>query len=578
MIGSPKRFALALLACATAMALASGVHADFAEFEDNPFQDPNDLEVDPLSAAAPVPWNGVPFASAFPDGVKLIRGSLDAGDVDAYAFSLEAGQLVLGALFEDAAGERNDTELGLFGGGVVPPLASDDDGGSGFLSRFAFGVTSSATFQVGVTGFGDALWNGDHQEAGSGLVPYRLVVAATSDPPSRVELEPNDSVGTATMLPIGGAVVGASLASGDVDFFSIELEAGDRLAISVFDLETGHFESAAGERNDTLLTLLDPWGAAASAGPNDDGGAGFASNALYTADAGGLWTVAVSGFGDDAFVGDHQEAAFDYLLVVARERACPSVVPLISNIAVSTANPYSVAALKEGDHYYTDRNDAGRHVLVDIPPAYACSQWIKTANNDKNVSDPGHLGFVLLADASVFVGYDSRATGEPSWLATGFTPTNETLDVADPSPNQEFDLLRRDFAAGSVVLGGNAAPGAGSNYVVFARPLPTDDPEQSFTVPDDASMLSITISGVVIEVSRPAGQTSADFAEVLAQAVNTHPTLAAARIYGLASGATFVTTGQIEDAAVLNPVPLSPVVNLVGLILLMSGFAYRIVR
>ncbi len=190
--------------------------------------------------------------------------------------------------------------------------------------------------------------------------------------------------------------------------------------------------------------------APASTGPNDDGGAGFASNGLYTANAGGIWKIAVSGFGDDAFDGSHQEAPFDYLLVVARERACPVVVPLISNIVASTANAYSVATLSGGDHYYTDRNNAGRHVVVDIPPAYARSEWIKTPNNDKNVSDPDHLEFVLLADASVFVGYDSRATGEPSWLATGFTPTNETLDVADPSPDQEFDLLRRDFAAGSV--------------------------------------------------------------------------------------------------------------------------------
>jgi hypothetical protein len=350
------------------------------------------------------------------------------------------------------------------------------------------------------------------------------------------------------------------------------------VAISLFDLKSGTFESAGGERNDAILGFFDPGGTELSNATNDDGGPGRMSNLLFTAISDGSWTIAVSGFGDDLFVGDHEEAAFDYLLVAARERACPNVVPLISNIVVSTANAYLTANLRGGDHYYTDRNDAGRHVIVDIPPAYLCSQWIKTANNDKNVADPNHLSFSLAEDASVFVAYDTRATGEPTWISSAFTPTGSVIDLADPDPTQEFDVLRRDFAAGTVLLGGNSAPGAGSNYVVFAQPLPTDDPNQALTIPASAGRVIVTISGVQIEAVRAAGQTAGDLARALADAANADPTLAAARIYALASGATFVTTGTIESGEITAALPMLPVYGLGILVALVMGLGHRASR
>ena len=575
-----RRLATVLLICFAWLGLTLGAAADFTESEDSPFKDPDDSEDNPLSGAMPVPWDGATFASAFPDGAKLIRGSLDTGDIDAYAFSFASGQLILGALFEDAAGELNDTSLGVFTGGVAPPLANNDDGGSGFLSRFAFGATSTGTHEIGVTGFGDSAYAGNHDEAQAGLVPYRLVVAATSDPPLLSEVEANDSMLMATALPVSGGVLGATLDVADVDYFSIELELGDRVAISVFDLKAG-FASAGGEQNDAIIGLFGPAGIPSSDGTNDDGGPGRMSNLLFTATTPGSWTVAVSGFGDDTFTGDHEEAAFDYLLVVARERACPDVAPLISGIAASTANSYLTENLQAGDHYYTDRVDAGRHVLVDIPEAYLCSQWIKTANNDKNISNASHLSFDLANDASLFVAYDSRATGEPTWLSGAFTPSGDVIDVADPDPSQEFDVLRRDFAAGTVVLGGNSAPGAGSNYVVFARPLPIGDPSQALLIPAQTGSITMIVSGVEIQVFAQAGESPEDLAQALADEVNANATLAAARIYALASGAHFVTTGTIESVDItpaVEPVPTLPFWGLALMIALLLGAGLRVSR
>lgn len=534
--------------------------ADFTESEDSPALDPDESEDNPLSDADPVPWDLLSFTSAFPDGVKLIRGTLDQGDVDAYAFDVAYGELLLAALFEDADGEFDDTSLGVFTGGTTPPLTRDDDSAAGFLSSWTFMASSGGTHQIAVTGFGDTSFDGSHQEARTGLVPYYLAVASTTDPAPQQESEANDTQGTADPLPANGALVGGSLGTGDVDYFSIDLEEGDRLAIAVFDLETGSFTSANGELNDVQLGLFEPGGGLATDGTDDDDGLGFNGNLLHTVpvSGGGTWTIAVSGFGDAAFDGTHQEGPFDYLLLVARDRACPNApTMLMTGIATSTAKAYVAANLQGGDHYYIDRTENGKHVLVDIPSQYECAEWIKTANNDKAVSDPNHLMFSLAQDASVYVAYDTRATAEPAWLASGFTPTGDVVDIADPDVTQEFDVLRRDFTAGSVVLGGNQAPDAGSNYVVFALPLDTTDPSQALTIPSSSSAVRVTINGVTITLMR-GSQSDEEFAQALADAVNADPTLSAARIFGIASGATFVTTGSIEDSSVTLQIPALP--------------------
>ena len=97
---------------------------------------------------------------------------------------------------------------------------------------------------------------------------------------------------------------------------------------------------------------------------------------------------------------------------------------------------------------------------MDVPTAYECSQWIKTANDDKIVNNTNLLTFNVGQAASVFVAWDTRTATPPPWLLNGFTETGEIVDVSDTDATQEFRLLRRDFAAGTVVLGGPARPRA----------------------------------------------------------------------------------------------------------------------
>ena len=71
------------------------------------------------------------------------------------------------------------------------------------------------------------------------------------------------------------------------------------------------------------------------------------------------------------------------------------------------------------------------------------------------------------------------------------------------------------------------------------------------------------------------GQSAEDLAQALADEVNANPTLAAARIYGLASGDSFVTTGTIESVELITLVPTLPFWGLSLLITLLLAAGLR---
>jgi hypothetical protein len=273
-----------------------------------------------------VPSSGLaPFASVYPNGSALLRGTLAAGDVDFYVLQLSAGQLLLIGAFDDAGGELHDTRIGVFfesptaNDPNVPPEAENDDGGPGFLSRIAVPITQSGTWKIGVTGHRDAAYTGDHLEARGGPIAYRLAVAVTPATPPRTETEPaNDEAAAGDLLPPGGGVLRGALAPGDVDWARLELAAGEDVTISLFDLRSGPV-SPAGELTDTRLALQDASGTSLAA--NDDGGPGFLSN-LFRTPGLGQHRIGVTGFRDFEFDGDHLTGPADYALVVASTGRC----------------------------------------------------------------------------------------------------------------------------------------------------------------------------------------------------------------------------------------------------------------
>jgi hypothetical protein len=306
-----KRLALGLVAALLALPAAAAVVG----------------ESEPNGRAAPdaVPSSGLaPFASVYPNGSALLRGSLAAGDVDFYALQLSAGQLLLIGAFDGAGGELTDTRIGVFfesptSSGPGDPEAENDDGGPGFLSRMAVPITQSGTWKIGVTGFRDVAYTGNHLEARGGPIAYRLAVAVTTATPSRVETEPaNDAAASGDLLPPGGGVLRGALAPGDVDWARLELAAGEDLTVSLFDLRPGPV-SPAGELTDTRLALLDASGTPLAA--DDDGGPGFLSN-LFRTPGVGQHRIGVTGFRDFDFDGNHLTGPADYALVVASTGRC----------------------------------------------------------------------------------------------------------------------------------------------------------------------------------------------------------------------------------------------------------------
>ena len=128
------------------------------------------------------PGNNAPAgADLLPPGGAVLRGSLAPGDVDWSAIDLAAGEDVTVSLFDlranaasSPAGEVNDTRLELLSPSSTA-LASNDDGGPGFLSNAALAPAAAGRHRIGVTGFRDFGFTGNHL---TGPLDYALVVAS----------------------------------------------------------------------------------------------------------------------------------------------------------------------------------------------------------------------------------------------------------------------------------------------------------------------------------------------------------------------------------------------------------------
>jgi hypothetical protein len=542
----------------------------YLEFEPNPFAGPR-----------LVPTGGGAFVGNAPHEVIVINAELDAGDTDFHAFELEAGDLLLAALFEDENGERHDTSLGVYFGAGATPVATNDDGGQGRLSRIAVPIDTTGTWKVGVTGFGDTAFDGSHAEAAAGPIAYQLVVAVTRQTPLREESDAttpnsNDSLETADLLPAGGTTLRARLDPNDDDFFAIELEVGDRITASVFDLAAMGFDSDRGERNDPVLALHDPTGLTANR-INDDGGPGFLPNLGFVADQSGTWTLGVFPLGGKGYPALPPADAFDYELVVATTAACPNPVQVISSITPPPVPPgdppageYVAANLGEGDHYYTDRLSPTSHLLIDVPAELECADWIRTRNDDKEVAIEDFLQFTIDETALVHVGYDNRATEHPAWLTSAFVPLPLTLDIQEDGSQTGFNVWRGIFPAGTVSLGGNRASpvtgtSAGSNYVVLVTLPESSGALRLYGVAEGGGTVDLDFGGESTGVATSAGQTADQVAAALAAAINADGNLAALGIVALADGDRVVTSGDITGFTSTDPgISDSPIVPAVS--------------
>ena len=343
-----------------------------------------------LTAAFPPPGSGA-----------LVKGSIAPGDVDYYAFDLAAGQLLTLAVVTDDEGALSDPVLGLFDPtGVL--VAIDDDSGPGFLPALRLTVPQAGTWKVSVTGFGDTTFAGaSHDES----FDYRLVISAA--PPSSTEPSPdhNGSFATADALPVGGGsidavapggvtVVTGSIAPGDVDYWSVPVEAGRKFTAALYDADGGALA-------DPVLRVLSA--ADTTLRTDDDDGPGFLSEvaSLPAPGTASALTVAVSGFGDANFTGASHSTTLDYQLVVALAPSAGLVCDVNGDQFVDRADIDAIFAARglpaNGSN---DKRDADGDGQITVLDGRFCATKCSSANCAlKPVASCGLLGPEALAPA-----------------------------------------------------------------------------------------------------------------------------------------------------------------------------------
>jgi hypothetical protein len=142
---------------------------------------------------------------------------------------------------------------------------------------------------------------------------------------------------------------------------------------------------------------------------------------------------------------------------------------LVTIVSVSTGKAYSLATAEVGALYYIDR----KYTITVLSSELDGAVLVRTANNDKYVTEPNHLVLSIGREAVISVCYDKRWSVLPSWLDDGtwaFRGTNMTVTDRGASP---LEVYEKTVQAGQLTLGGNRAGGASgarSNYVVVVRP------------------------------------------------------------------------------------------------------------
>ncbi len=179
------------------------------------------------------PNNTAAQATPLATNPAKVRGYIyHNGDVDVYSFTANAGDRVYAATQTSFnSGNNTDSYLEILGTDGTTVLELDDNDGS-------LGASSSSIAGRQLPAAGTYYVRVRHANATTQLRPYDLYVQVQTGSPV-AETEPNDLNTTATALPASGWVSGErNPVASDVDFYSISLQAGESVFLSLdFDPE-----------------------------------------------------------------------------------------------------------------------------------------------------------------------------------------------------------------------------------------------------------------------------------------------------------------------------------------------------
>lgn len=156
-----------------------------------------------------------------------MRGNIfPANDVDWYSFDAAAGDRVYAAVITSFdASSSGDSVLTLYRSDGTTVIEEDNNDGT-------FNASSSSIAGAEIPEEGTYFLRVRHDVATGTLRPYDLYVQVRSGAPVS-EVEPNDSLPGQSLLSSGGWVSGGLASDGDMDTYSITLNAGDTLFASL---------------------------------------------------------------------------------------------------------------------------------------------------------------------------------------------------------------------------------------------------------------------------------------------------------------------------------------------------------
>lgn len=172
----------------------------------------------------------------------------------------------------------------------------------------------------------------------------------------------------------------------------------------------------------------------------------------------------------------------------------------ITNISAASLRTYEIdmQGIAVGKDVYSDR----ANTFIAVPNSLTGSPYIRTANDDKSMTQLDFLSFDINRDSTVYIGYDNRATALPSWLSSWQEDTTSgLLDSNDTAFT--YRVFKKSFPAGTVTLGANKTPpaaGAGSMYAVVV--VPNSSSKQGDTN-NDQQVDSIDINNVITNFNSP---------------------------------------------------------------------------
>lgn len=146
---------------------------------------------------------------------------------------------------------------------------------------------------------------------------------------------------------------------------------------------------------------------------------------------------------------------------------------VISEVKAGGQARYGLYMMGTEQRCYADLETVVRRIPVEISGLPA----IQTAYADRENNSEDFLRFRLSSPARVYLAYPTGAAQIPHWLRSFTFLKDTTLEVEDEWYSvRRLQLYYRDYPAGQVTLGGNAAPGmsgrAETTYLVVVERMP----------------------------------------------------------------------------------------------------------